>query len=409
MHLPKYTTHEIHSMPGGYVGDPFAGHMYHAGTDLGAYVDTNFQDGVHMRMAAAAVAPEDGKVRRILDQGTSIGQFATSMKRRFPDAEVWGIDVGGPMVRYAHMKAVDMGVQVHFAQRLCEETGFPDNHFDIVTSNLLFHEVTKAAAGDIIRESYRVLRPGGVFSPTDANDPHQTAHAKFTWWYNYRWNHEDWFLDWMQVDFTGEMERAGFKVVEVAKQRGLRPPLHRHQGLASAAHRILGTRLSGSEGLAARPLRLGNLLLPGCAGTGGRAGNAGRTFLHPLVVRVLGRDVRCIGRPGIHSEGLHFPRIRQGEVLRCVFLDVSEDLRSHLRGAGQALVAEHAAEQLRILHAAAAHLHPRPALGNPREAGHEAGRGHTGVFQLGLGDMKREMLRWRDARPPWMSGANPRA
>ena len=223
MHIPKYTTHEIHSMIGGYVGDPFAGHMYHAGTDLGAYVDTNFQDGVHMRMAEAAAAPEDGKVRRILDTGTSIGQFATSMKRRYPDAEVWGIDIGGPMVRYAHMKAVDMGVEVNFAQRLCEDTGFPDNHFDIVTSNLLFHEVTKQASTDIIRETYRVLRPGGVFSPTDANDPLATAHAKFTWWYNYRWNHEDWFLDWMEVDFPGEMRRAGFKVVEVAKRRGLVP------------------------------------------------------------------------------------------------------------------------------------------------------------------------------------------
>ena len=223
MHIPKYTTHEIHSMIGGYVGDPFAGHYYHAGTDLGAYVDTNFQDGVHMRMADAAVIPEDGNVRRILDQGTSIGQFATSMKRRFPDAEVWGVDIGGPMVRYAHMKAVDMGVPVHFAQRLCEDTGFPDNHFDVVTSNLLFHEVTKKASRDIIQETYRVLRPGGVFSPTDANDPLETAHAKFTFWYNYRWNHEDWFLDWMEVDFVGEMRRAGFKVVEVAKRRGLVP------------------------------------------------------------------------------------------------------------------------------------------------------------------------------------------
>jgi ubiquinone/menaquinone biosynthesis C-methylase UbiE len=197
--------------------------MYHAGTDLGAYVDTNFQDGVHMRMADAAIAPEDGRVRRILDTGTSIGQFATSMKRRYPDAEVWGIDVGGPMVRYAHMKAVDMGVDVNFAQRLSEDSGFSDNYFDIVTSNLLFHEVTKQATSDIIQETYRVLRPGGVFSPTDANDALTTAHAKFTFWYNYRWNHEDWFLDWMQVDFPGEMRKAGFKVIEVATQRGLVP------------------------------------------------------------------------------------------------------------------------------------------------------------------------------------------
>lgn len=214
MHIPEYTAHEIHSMPGGYVGDAFAGHMYHAGTDLGAYVDLNFQDGIHMLMARRATIPEDGKVRRILDLGTSIGQFATSMKRLYPDAEVWGIDIGAPMVRYAHMKAADMGVDVKFAQRLCEDSGFPDNHFDVVTSNLLFHEVTTQGAKDIIREAYRVLRPGGTFSATDTNDPPTTAKGKFTWWYNYRWNHEDWFEDWAQVDFPGELRNAGFKVVK---------------------------------------------------------------------------------------------------------------------------------------------------------------------------------------------------
>ena len=33
MVLPKYTKHEIHMQPGGYVGDAFAGHMYHYGTN----------------------------------------------------------------------------------------------------------------------------------------------------------------------------------------------------------------------------------------------------------------------------------------------------------------------------------------------------------------------------------------
>jgi 2-polyprenyl-3-methyl-5-hydroxy-6-metoxy-1,4-benzoquinol methylase len=214
MHIPEYTAHEIHSMPGGYVGDEFAGHMYHAGTDLGAYVDVNYHDRVHMTMARNAIIPEDGKVRRILDIGTSIGQFATSMKRRFPDAEVWGIDIGAPMVRYAHMKALDMGQEVNFAQRLAEDTGFPDGHFDIVTSNLLFHEVNTQASKDIIKEVGRVLRTGGTFSATDQNNPMVTAHNKFTLWYNYRWNHEDWYLDWHDVDFPGEMRKSGLKVTK---------------------------------------------------------------------------------------------------------------------------------------------------------------------------------------------------
>lgn len=212
MHIPEYTAHEIHSMPGGYVGDEFAGHMYDAGTNWGAYVDGNFQDGAHMGMAAAAQVPADGKVRRILDIGTSNGQFAQSMKRRFPEAEVWGIDIGAPMVRYAHMKAADQGVAVNYAQRLAEDTKFPDAHFDMVVSNLLFHEVNEQGSKDIIKEVGRVLRPGGVFSPTDTNTPPPTVKAKYTLWYNYRWNHEDWYADWHSVDFAGEIKKSGMKV-----------------------------------------------------------------------------------------------------------------------------------------------------------------------------------------------------
>jgi len=212
MVIPEYTAHEIHSMPGGYVGDEFAGHMYDCGTNWGAYVDRNYQDESHMSMASAASTPKDGKVKRILDIGTSIGQFAQSMKRRFPEAEVWGIDIGGPMVRYAHLKAADQGIAVNYAQRLNEDSKFPDNYFDIVTSNLVFHEVNFKGTQDTIKEIGRILRPGGVFSPTDTNNNPPTVKGKYTLWYNYRWNHEDWYADWHSIDFAGEMKKSGMKV-----------------------------------------------------------------------------------------------------------------------------------------------------------------------------------------------------
>ena len=215
MVIPEYTAHEIHSMPGGYVGDEFAGHMYDCGTNWGAYVDRNYQDGAHIGMAGNAMTPADGKVKRILDIGTSIGQFASSMKRRFPEAEVWGLDIGGPMVRYSHMKAADNGISVNYVQRLAEDTKFPDNHFDIVVSNLLFHEVNYTGTQAIIKEVGRVLRPGGVFSPTDDNKNPETVKGKYTLWYNYRWNHEDWYADWHRVDFPAEFKKSGMKVVEV--------------------------------------------------------------------------------------------------------------------------------------------------------------------------------------------------
>jgi SAM-dependent methyltransferase len=216
MKPPAYTTHEIHIQPGGYVGDAFAGHMYLYGTN-NFYTGRNNQDELHIAYAGAVPVPKDGKVLRILDQGTSCGQLAVALKQRFPTAEVWAIDVGGPMVRFAHMRAADLGVEVHFAQRLAEDSKFPDNHFDIVTNNIMFHEVTQQGARDILKESLRVLRPGGVYYPMDfytGTPPPKTAYGKFRQWWDMRWNGEPWRLDYAALDFNGAMREAGFEVNE---------------------------------------------------------------------------------------------------------------------------------------------------------------------------------------------------
>ncbi len=216
MDIPEYTRHEIHIQPGGYVGDDLAGHIYHYGTNS-FYQGRNDQDGVQEGFAKAIPEPADGKVLRILDMGTGVGQMAVALKERFPQAEVWGIDVGGPMIRYGHMRAVDLGVEVHFAQRLAEDTKFPDNHFDIVTSYIMHHEVTAQASRDIVREAYRVTRPGGVYSPFDFGGErarNQTPYRKFRTWVDHRWNAEVWRLEYGSLDFPAEIAAAGFQVSE---------------------------------------------------------------------------------------------------------------------------------------------------------------------------------------------------
>ena len=126
MVIPDYASHEIHIQPGGYVGDPFAGHIYHYGTNS-FYISVlghNDQDQIHKATANRLPIPADGKVKRILDMGCGVGQLTCALKERFPDAEVWGIDVGGPMVRYSHMRARGLNIPVNFAQRLAEDTHF---------------------------------------------------------------------------------------------------------------------------------------------------------------------------------------------------------------------------------------------------------------------------------------------
>jgi ubiquinone/menaquinone biosynthesis C-methylase UbiE len=197
--------------------------MYHAGTNFSGSGDVNYQDTRHMAMASAVPAPKDGKVRRILDIGTSIGQFATSMKRRFPEAEVWGVDIGAPMVRYAHLKAAAEGIAVNFAQRLAEDTKFPDNHFDMITSNIMHHEATADASKEIFKEVNRILRPGGLYYPIDAytqSGPPTDPFGKFRLWWIYRWNHEDWQVEWAELDAREAMRKANLKVEDGPAVRG---------------------------------------------------------------------------------------------------------------------------------------------------------------------------------------------
>ncbi|MDG2319968.1 MAG: methyltransferase domain-containing protein [Rhodospirillaceae bacterium] len=218
MDQPDYTKHEIHMQPGGYVGNAFAGHMYHYGTNAFylARFRENYQDEYHTNLANNVFLPKDGKVKRILDMGCGIGQLSVALKERFPDAEVWGVEVGGPMVRYGHMRAVDQGVDVNFVQGLAEATDFPDNHFDIVTSFLLHHEIPEQASRDVFAEAQRVLRPGGLYFPQDIYTGGYGGLAgpfsQYQEWKNHRWNNEVWWYEYKQVDFASDMKRVGFNV-----------------------------------------------------------------------------------------------------------------------------------------------------------------------------------------------------
>jgi len=214
MHIPDYAKHEIHIMPGGYVGDPLAGYIYHYGT-VNFFVGHNKQDENQTGVANAAPTPKDGKVRRILEIGCSIGQMTTALKRRFPDAEVWGLDVGGPMVHYAHMRSADLGINVNYKQALAEDTGFPDGYFDMVVSYIILHEVPNSENTKIMNEVSRVLRGGGVYYPVDfytSFKPPKDAYGKFRRWWDHRWNGEPWALEHMDYDLAGDLTNAGMSV-----------------------------------------------------------------------------------------------------------------------------------------------------------------------------------------------------
>lgn len=223
--IPNYARHEIHAMPGGYVGCPFAGWTYDLGHIAGT--DALKDHGRSLAYAQNWELPKDGKVVRVMDVGCGTGNTTLAVKERFPNTEVWGIDVGGPLVRYGHYTSVKRGLDIVWSQRDAGDTGFPDNHFDAIGSCILFHEVQPEAQKKILAEIHRILRPGGVYNHTDFitpghknYKPRTTIASKAGNWVDHRNNVETWSPAYKLSDHPELMRQAGFEVVFTGREVG---------------------------------------------------------------------------------------------------------------------------------------------------------------------------------------------
>ncbi len=105
----------------------------------------------------------DFNPKRILDIGCGMGHNVLPIAKAFPNAEVIAIDTGAPMLRYAHARAMDLGItNVKFMQMDAAKTTFDDESFDWVQSTMFFHETGGKSIYNIMNEVYRVLKPNGL-------------------------------------------------------------------------------------------------------------------------------------------------------------------------------------------------------------------------------------------------------
>jgi SAM-dependent methyltransferase len=168
--LPRYHGHvDIHCMPGGYHSDFAADDIANGAVyDRAVYLYAMGRMGPFnsdigdTTIAYVKQHYPDLKPRRILDLGCTVGHSTLPYIDAFPGAEVYGIDVGAPVLRYAHARANSLGKTVHFSQQNAEKTDFPDRHFDLIVSHILVHETSHQAIRAIMREAHRLLPPGGV-------------------------------------------------------------------------------------------------------------------------------------------------------------------------------------------------------------------------------------------------------
>lgn len=159
--VPRYYKNvEIHTQPGSFHGNPFAGIMYH--WMIGPFL-CHRDDGNEMGWALANGVP-NRDYKTIVDLGCGMGKTTIPYCDKFPNATVYGVDYAAPMLKYGHKFAESQKKKVHFVQARAEHTPFEDNSVDLVAAIWLFHEINSRAMDEICAEAHRILKPGGVFA-----------------------------------------------------------------------------------------------------------------------------------------------------------------------------------------------------------------------------------------------------
>lgn len=110
----------------------------------------------------------------VLDIGCGSGALTIKVARKFDQAIVTGIDYWGGMWEYSkklceeNAKVEGVGDRCRFLQASASSLPFQDDSFDLVVSNLVFHEVKDGRSKlDAIQEALRVLKKGGCFAFQD--------------------------------------------------------------------------------------------------------------------------------------------------------------------------------------------------------------------------------------------------
>jgi demethylmenaquinone methyltransferase/2-methoxy-6-polyprenyl-1,4-benzoquinol methylase len=102
---------------------------------------------------------------RVLDLCCGAGPATAILVQR--SRHVTGLDASPKALQRARQRVP----QAEYVEAFAEAMPFADNQFDLVHTSTALHEMEPEQLRQIVREVYRVLKPGGIFTLVDFHNP----------------------------------------------------------------------------------------------------------------------------------------------------------------------------------------------------------------------------------------------
>jgi arsenite methyltransferase len=152
----------------------------------------------------------------VLDLGSGGGiDVLLSARRVGPTGKAYGLDMTDEMLALARENQRKAGVEnVEFLKGEIEDIPLPDNSVDVVISNCVIN--LSADKGKVLREAFRVLKPGGRFAVSDVvvrgDVPEQVRRSMEMWVGCIAGALQD-------HEYIGKLAQAGFDAIDIEPTR----------------------------------------------------------------------------------------------------------------------------------------------------------------------------------------------
>lgn len=211
--FPPYYRRTFHWQTDGYFSD-FSAEVYELGVEL-------LFRGTADVMRRQVIPPMTQFVRehggaadrmKLLDVGCGTGRTLHQIARTHPAMRLHGADMSPNYIRHARKRLEDVS-ELTLAVENGESLPWADGTFDIATSTYMFHELPRNARRNVVREMFRVVRPGGLVVLEDSAQLAESPALEGVLQGFPQEFHEPFYADYLEDDLAAVLADVGFTQV----------------------------------------------------------------------------------------------------------------------------------------------------------------------------------------------------